>query len=137
ERLGSPAFYLQNVEGFRKDVAVIDIILLGNPWYYSHLEQSVPWLMELARPEIESYHAEMLRFMGGSRDTAAHNARLGAMFHAIVANAMAAGRPVYVSGGISPTLIERYQHAPTGMVFRLLEADDTLRVAVREPRYAP
>lgn len=137
ERLGSPAFYLQNVEGFRKDIVVLDIILLGNPWYYGHLEQRAPWLMSLARPEIGRYRTELSRFMAGGNDTVAHNLRLREMFFAIVEKSRSTGHPVYVSGQINPTLIERYQHAPTGMVFRLLDPEDTIRAPLRLPRFNP
>lgn len=135
ERLGGPAFYLQNVEGFRKDVAVLDIILLGNPWYYAHLEQRFPWLMEGSRAEIDEFRARMDRFLEVQEDSAGIRASLATMFHAIVAASRAGGHPVYVSGGINPDLIEPYQHAPTGMVFRLLAPEDTLRVPVKEPVY--
>jgi hypothetical protein len=137
ERLGGPAFYLQNVEGFRKDVAVLDIILLGNPWYFGHLEQSAPWLLEESRAEVEVFRAKMDRFLESQADSAGIRASVAVMFHAFVRASWRAGRPVYVSGGINPDLIEPYQHAPTGMVFRLLGAEDTTRVAVREPVYRP
>lgn len=137
ERLVSPAFYLQNVEGFRKDIVVLDIIMLGNPWYYEHLEQRAPWLMELVRAEITLYRVEVTRFLEGGRDTLGHNRRLTALFHAIVEKSRSAGRPVYISEGINPSLVERYQHAPTGMVFRLLDMGDTTRVPLRIPDFRP
>lgn len=137
ERLGGPVFYLQNVEGFRKDVAVLDVILLGNPWFYGYLESTHPDLLEASRTEVDAFREELDRLIAGHRDTLVHNARLKAMFEAIIENSRARGRPVYVSGNINPAMIDAYQHAPTGMVFRLLDVDDTLRVPLREPRFAP
>jgi hypothetical protein len=133
ERLGSPAFYLQNVEGFRSDVTVLDIILLGNPWYYGHLEKRDPWLVQAVRPELEAFRADLSRFQKSSLDSASIRTSLTAFFHAIIARSAEAGRPVYVTSGVNPELIDRYQHAPTGMVFRLLDQNDTTRVRLREP----
>lgn len=137
ERFGSPAFYLQNVDGFRADATVFDVIMLGMPWYLDHLEQRDPTLMASVRPELTVFRTDLQRHLATRADSAAVSASLTALFHALVASSDAAGRPVYVTSGINPYLIERYRHAPTGMVFRLLAPDDTTRVPVREPRFAP
>lgn len=126
ERFGSPAFYLQNVKGFREDVGVLDIILLGNPWYYAHLEQRVPWLMEDSRNEIDAYRAELDRLIAGTADTATHNARLADMFYAIVERSLAAGRPVYVTSGINLAMLDDFHMVPSGMLFRLIPENDSV-----------
>lgn len=136
ERFGSPAFYLQNVEGYRADAAVLDIILLGAPWYLDHLERRHPGLMKSVSPELGAFRSHLGRPLETRTDSADMRASLTALFHALVARSREAGRPVYVTSGINPKLIERYQHAPTGMVFRLLDPNDTMRVPVREPRFA-
>ncbi len=137
ERFGSPAFYLQNVEGFRADATVFDVIMLGMPWYLDHLEQRDPALMASVRPELTAFRTHLQRHLETRADSAAVRASLATLFHALVTRSEAAGRPVYVTSGINTHLIDRYQHAPTGMVFRLLAPDDTTRVPVREPRFAP
>lgn len=40
--LVSPSYYLQQVEGFRKDVCVVDKELLRRSWYYPQMERQYP-----------------------------------------------------------------------------------------------
>lgn len=126
ERFGSPAFYLQMVKGLRTDVAVIDIILLGNPWFFPHLEARHPALMAASRPEIAAYREELDRFIGGRPDTAAYEARLRAMFRSIIARSREAGRPVYFTSSINDSEAPGYRLVPSGMVFRLEPEDASL-----------
>lgn len=50
-----PTFYLQHVERFREDVAVVEPELLWLPWYYAQLERSHPTLFSRSRPEVSAY----------------------------------------------------------------------------------
>lgn len=126
ERLGSPAFYWQIVKGYRSDAAILDIILLGNPWFFPHLEARHPWLMEASRAEITAYREELQRFIEGPADTLAYNARLRAMFQSIIARSRDAGRPVYFTSGINAAEAPGYRLVPSGMVFRLEPETDTI-----------
>lgn len=138
ERLGSPAFYLQMVKGVRADVVVLDIILLGNPWFFPHLEARHSWLMDASRTEIAAYRAELKRFIEGPADTLAYNTRLRTMFHSLIAQTRAAGRSVYFTSGINAAEAPGYQLVPSGMVYLLVpEADSTVFVAPRDFVHAP
>lgn len=138
ERLGSPAFYLQTVKGFRPDAAVLDIILLGNPWYFSHLETRSPWLMETSRAEITAYREELNRFIHGPTDTLAYQARLRAMFRSIIDKNRAAGRSVYFTANINAAEAPGFRLVPSGMVFRLEPEEGPLPfIPPRDFAYAP
>ncbi len=51
----SPSYYFQYVEGFRKDVAVIDKELLRRSWYYNQLETDHPEVIEGVKTDIELF----------------------------------------------------------------------------------
>jgi hypothetical protein len=138
ERLGSPAFYWQIVQGYRSDAVVLDIILLGNPWFFSHLEARHPWLMKASRAEIAVYREELHRFVHGPRDTVAYNARLRAMFRSIIENSRRANRPVYFTSGINADEAPGYRLVPSGMVFRLEpDSNTTAYIPPRDFTLAP
>jgi hypothetical protein len=51
----SPAYYFQYVEGFRKDVVIIDKELLRRSWYYNQLEKNYPGLLDGIKSEQELF----------------------------------------------------------------------------------
>ncbi len=51
----SPSYYFQNVEGYRKDVTVIDKELLRRSWYYNQLNGSHPHLFDKMKKEVEDF----------------------------------------------------------------------------------
>jgi hypothetical protein len=125
ERVGGPSFYLQEVAGFRADVAVLDASLLTNPWFFGYLERRHPGVLAGAAPVVSAYRAELALYLRGEISMEQHDARLGEMFHAIVDAGLAGGRPVYVTSGINPALLERYRRAPSGLAYRLFLPEDS------------
>ena len=51
----SASYYFQNVEGFRKDVIVIDKELLRRSWYYNQLKRSYPELFSGLENEVNMF----------------------------------------------------------------------------------
>lgn len=51
----SASYYFQNVEGFRKDVAVVDKELLRRSWYYNQLKNSHPSVMKKIEAESSAF----------------------------------------------------------------------------------
>jgi hypothetical protein len=135
--INSPADYLQQVEGFRADVAILDIGLFGFPWFYHQLESRHPEIVRESRPTIEAYRVALEASAEGAFDTSAYNARLADMFLDLVASARARG-PVYVTAGINPSLLEDYLLVPSGLLFRVESPSDTMPPpAVRDFAYRP
>jgi hypothetical protein len=58
-QVASPFLYVQEIEGRRRDVKVVDINLLRHSWYFGYLRQAHPDLIERSRDKIESYVAEL------------------------------------------------------------------------------
>ncbi len=61
----SAALYFQEVEGFRKDVAVIDKELLRRSWYFDQLQRNFPDVVAGVRKEIGSFKEALQPFERG------------------------------------------------------------------------
>jgi len=51
----SASYYFQLVEGFRKDVVVIDKELLRRSWYYNQLNTNHPKLLSGVKPDVDQF----------------------------------------------------------------------------------
>ncbi len=51
----SPSYYFQNVEGFRKDIIVIDKELLRRSWYYNQIERNHPKIFSGLKNEVNMF----------------------------------------------------------------------------------
>ena len=51
----SASYYFQSVEGYRKDVVVIDKELLRRSWYYNQLNTNHPKLLSRLKPEVDQF----------------------------------------------------------------------------------
>lgn len=58
----SPSYYLQHVENFRKDVAVIDKELVRRTWYFNQIKRNYPEIYQNSEYEIEAFIPELLKF---------------------------------------------------------------------------
>ncbi len=63
--LYSAALYLQQVDGVRPDVCIIDKELLRRSWYFARLERSWPWLVSASAPEIAAFREQLDLFEHG------------------------------------------------------------------------
>jgi hypothetical protein len=63
----SASLYFQQVEGFRKDVAVIDKELLRRRWYFHQLENNYPDVVSGIQAEIKSFTEALKPFERGER----------------------------------------------------------------------
>lgn len=61
----SGSYYLQFVEGFRRDVAVIDKELLRRSWYFDQLRTNYPLIVRRLKPEIDLFVSAVRPFERG------------------------------------------------------------------------
>ena len=61
----SGSWYMQAVEGMRRDVVVVDQELLRRSWYLDQMATWHPELMALVRPLVERFRGEVLKFEEG------------------------------------------------------------------------
>jgi len=71
DNLISPAYYFQFVENYRRDVVVIDKLLLKRSWYFSQLEKSYPDVILKIEPQIKSFLIALQPFERGGNYNAA------------------------------------------------------------------
>jgi hypothetical protein len=142
----SPAFYLQNVEGVRPDVCVVDEILMRNSWYFDYLARAFPWLIERSRPEVERYLQSLDEFDHRRlKDPAELQRRYLAMLESFVTQTPE--RPAYTTydtdaGPVAIMMLRAAQRAPVGMLFQIrrdsvLPEFDYASLKVRLPRHEP
>lgn len=63
----SGSYYFCNVEGFRKDVAIVDKELLRRSWYYDQLDNTYPYLMKNLRNEVKQFKTALVPFERGEQ----------------------------------------------------------------------
>jgi hypothetical protein len=119
----SPSYYLQLVEKFRPDVAVIHEDLLRRSWYYSQLETRHPWLIRNSRDEIQRLLPGLHLFERGlPYDTPAVQEDYEKVARSFLVNNYGT-RPVYVTFDIEPGFTEGFQRVPAGLALRLLQGN--------------
>ena len=131
----SPFFYVQEIEGRRRDVKVLDINLLRHSWYFDYLSHAHPDLIGRSRDEIESYVAELKQWENDPAayaNNAALTSRIAgkfvAMIQACVLHENEIG-PVYITHelltdakydvAVTAFFTNNYALIPEGLVFRL------------------
>jgi hypothetical protein len=96
DSLISPAYYFQFVEGYRRDVAVIDKELLRRSWYYAQLEKAWPEVMAPVLSEVQQFLREVEPFeRGEAYDAEAIERSFQAVIRGIVRKNLPE-RPVYL-----------------------------------------
>lgn len=58
----SASYYFQNVESFRKDVAIVDKELLRRSWYFNQLEHNYPFLLKGVASEVKLFKEALMPF---------------------------------------------------------------------------
>jgi hypothetical protein len=125
--LCSAAWYLQTVEHYRTDAAIIDKELLRRTWYAPYLTQMYPDVMKGAQPAVDSYMPWLRSFeydndafMSQKRNTVEIQRRFVDVLNAIVeANPT---RPVYITPELfreEPGFAVGYRAVPVGPLVRL------------------
>ena len=137
----SPAYYLQFVEGFRRDVAVIDKELLRRSWYFKQLRRNYPQVVGAVEPEIAGFLQALAPFERGGRYNAAI---LEARYRRLIARLIETGvqrGAVYLAPELVENELQRGQIflppqitlIPDGMFFKVMRRDDAYHLAQRPP----
>ena len=133
----SASYYVQLVEGYRKDVVVIDKELLRRSWYFKQLERQHPQLIESSRREVDEFLKELYKFEHNlPYDPAVIQSRFEEMIHGFLQNAYGA-RAVYVTPEIEPEFLRGFQKVPSGLAFRLYEDTTYHPMTSREFTFRP
>jgi hypothetical protein len=133
----SPSLYYQCVRNERPDVTVIDKELLRRSWYFIHLRNKYPWLMEKSRERVDAFLTELHKFEHDlPYDPQVIEKRYVEMINDLIDKSMET-RPVYVGPEIEPEFGARYARVPSGLMFRLAGVPDTVVVESPKITYRP
>ncbi len=128
------AYYLQQVEGVRPDVVLIDRQLLTSWGYYAQLEQWYPWLVDSSRAEVRVFQELLYRAEHDMpNDPFVTDVRYREMIHSFLLKSSRT-RPVYATLEIEQEYTEGFREVSAGLAFRLLP--DTQTVTVSPMEYA-
>jgi hypothetical protein len=148
DALVSPAYYFQFVEGYRRDVAVIDKELLRRSWYYAQLSNAWPEVMSPVSAEAQRFLRDVRPFeRGEAYDADVIERSFQAVIRGIVQKNLPE-RPVYFGpellSGPSPlasgmdVVPEHFfwRVVPEGRYAPLPEHEFDIRYPVRDDAYA-
>lgn len=99
----SPAYYLQQVEGIRPDVRIVDKELLRRSWYYPQLEGMYPGILAPVNKLVTQFQAAIIPFEEGEKFDPN---RLEALFRGIQ-NGLIAGNLGKYPVLIMPEMVEK------------------------------
>jgi len=147
-QLYAPALYLQQVEGLRPDLAVIDTELLRRGWYFDLLHRLYPDLMASVAPEERAFLAlrdawERGDIPDGDPRIAQLQTSYVALLDAFIDRAAEAGHPVHAGPNrgadpirdatlngqpdMEPGIGGRWQWVPAGLTFRAIPVVETFQ----------
>ncbi len=96
--LFAPAYYLQQVEGVRPDLLLLDQELFRRSWYLETLERRFPDLMGRVQGALSDYREELSKFEADRPyDFATIQARYQGLSNALINVAVLQGRPVVLT----------------------------------------
>lgn len=136
-QLYSPLLYFREVEGLRRDVVAVDVLLLRRSWYFDTLARQFPAVMASVRSEVDAFLEDLTAW---ERDPNLYRVRgdlkqrINDRFLAVVrALALSHSGPVYATPDVllsspDPTVARllntvRTPH-PRGLIFELRQDKD-------------
>jgi tetratricopeptide (TPR) repeat protein len=150
-----PCLYLQNHEGFRKDVCLIDGGLLKHSWYYRYLGKRYPDMFASCKAEIDAFLGQLTLYETKQKYDAFEIQRTyQRLLNALLLHNYY-DRPPYITSNAASAdyknVAEFYERIPEGLLYRLRPAGsfyefysdtmftrnyktDTLRLTAREKR---
>jgi hypothetical protein len=92
----SPVLYLQDVEGYRSDVVLVDINLMRRSWYVEQLSERHPEIVEGCQRERDNFLRKVEPFEAGRPYDSGTIERAFVAFHDSLISKNLAKRPVYL-----------------------------------------
>ena len=128
----SPSYYFQYVEGFRKDVAVIDKELMRRSWYYNQLETDHPDVIKGVKTDIDLFKNALQPF---ERDENYNANLLESLYRKLMTDLVASNtdhRSFYFPPEIAENelrngqfiLPQGYTYVPDVLLFKVVKTSD-------------
>ncbi|MCA9726934.1 MAG: DUF2723 domain-containing protein [Candidatus Eisenbacteria bacterium] len=115
----SPALYLQEVEGMRPDVTIVDPELLRRSWYFPQLRRADSELLGPVEPTIQAFLADLALF---EEDRPYDPAQIERNYRTVIqgiALAHRATRPTFYSPDVDPSCAGSLPVVPWSFVFAI------------------
>lgn len=125
----SAFWYLQQVEGYRKDIVLIEKELMRRTWYPYQLAKWYPETVNMQSPEIQSYMKDLELFESGKQyDPISIQANYINVFVSIIEKNIGK-RDIFLTPEIlfiEPYIAKAYTQIPYGFAVKLSKQTDTL-----------
>ncbi|MCX8055664.1 MAG: DUF2723 domain-containing protein [Ignavibacteria bacterium] len=125
----SAFWYLQQVEGYRKDIVLIEKELMRRTWYPYQLAKWYPEIVNMQSPEIQSYMKDLELFESGKQyDPISIQANYINVFVSIIEKNIGK-RDIFLTPEIlliEPFIAKAYAQIPYGFAVKLSKQMDTL-----------
>ncbi|MEJ5244258.1 MAG: DUF2723 domain-containing protein [Bacteroidota bacterium] len=125
----SAFWYLQQVEGYRKDIVLIEKELMRRTWYPYQLAKWYPEIVNMQSPEIQSYMKDLELFESGKQyDPISIQANYINVFVSIIEKNIGK-RDIFLTPEIlliEPYIAKAYAQIPYGFAVKLSKQMDTL-----------
>jgi tetratricopeptide (TPR) repeat protein len=131
----SAAWYKQRVEGFRKDVVIIDKELLRRTWYLEQLRRWYPEQIELCKKEIEDYLIDLELFESGEEYNPTSIQRKFIALQKAFIDKNINTSPVYLTLDVlesEPEISKGYTKVSDGLAFRLIQKDEPVNITLND-----
>lgn len=141
----APTYYLQQVEGLRPDITIIDKSLLRYPWYTTQLRALHPWLTSNSEDIFAKFTPEQRRWVNGEdyNSTVLQQSYFDLLTSFVERNAV--DHPAYLlmlqpcqpnQQGCEENLIApTYQRIPAGFTDKLVAPGAPIPLPAAEPNY--
>ena len=125
----SAFWYLQQVEGYRRDVVLIEKELMRRTWYPYQLERWYPEIVSLKSPELKSFMRDLELFESGKEyDPISIQANYINFFVSIIENNIKY-RDIFITPEVlysEPHLTRNYVKIPYGFAIKLSNIDENI-----------
>jgi len=140
-QVASPMFYSREIEEQRRDIKVVDVLLLRRSWYFDYLRRAYPDLIERSRDKIDVFLPQLRQwekdpeiYKNDAALTRQINEAFNELMQSLVSRELAVA-PVYVTSELfvmretgESDLIQwlnhNFQAVPRGLVFQLFRDRD-------------
>jgi hypothetical protein len=136
----SGALYAQHVDGFRRDVRVLDPESFRNEWYIDQLEREAPDLMAPAREAVASFRTQIQLLERKPVLTPGEADAYWSAYHAMLKAILDGARdrrPFFVTDGVDARIGAGYARVPTGLAYRLTQSPAPSPQPFPSYRYQP
>ncbi len=122
----SASYYFQVVEGYRRDVIIIDKELLRRSWYFDQIKNNYPQIYKNSQHEIKLFLEELYKFEHGiPYNVQIIEQRYSDVIRSFIENNYTERR-IYVTPEIENQYLIGYKKIPSGLCYQLVKNEEDI-----------